>query len=266
MALRETSRSAFDDRVPWRGLDGRGLLPYVGVLGALAVWWAGTYVATGVLSNFAPAGAFASLADLLTTPGFYAEHVVASLIRFVSALALSLLVGIPLGIALGYFETVERLSTVAFQFVRMISPVAWFPVALLVFESGGHSAPIFIMFMAGVWPLMFNTAHGISTIDRAWVDVALSLGGDTPRIIRKVVIPAAIPGMLSGLRLSIGILWIMLVPAEILGVSSGLGYYVLNARYEFNYADIPAVMLLIGFIGYWLDFGVRRLMARWSWQ
>ncbi|MDZ7688842.1 MAG: ABC transporter permease [Halobacteriales archaeon] len=258
--------------------EARGLLPFVGIAVTLGIWYAVTYFSTGVLANFAPAEAFNALTGcrintmscaeqgLLNNPEFYSQHIRASMTRFGGALALSLVVGLPLGVLVGYFDTAERLSSVSFQFLRMISPVAWFPVALLVFESGGHAAPIFIMFMGGVWPLVFNTAHGINTIDENWLKVADSLGGTTRSKIRKVVIPGVVPDMLSGLRLSIGWLWILLVPAEYLGVNSGMGYFILNARQQFSYAEIPAVMIVIGIIGFTLDLGVRKLQARWSWQ
>lgn len=261
---RRPSSSEAWDRV--RDADTRGLLPFAGIALALALWWLVTYLSSGVLANFAPADAFATLYDLLASPEFYGKHLAASMIRFTGAFVLSVAVGLPLGVALGYFDAADRLSSVTFQYLRMVSPVAWFPVALLVFEAGGHAAPIFIMFMGGVWPLMYNTAHGIDTIDRDWLRVAFSLGGDTRRVIQKVVLPGVVPDMLSGLRLSIGWMWILLVPAEMLGVNSGLGYTVLDARYQFDYAKVPAVMLVIGFIGYWLDYAVRRLQNRWSWQ
>jgi NitT/TauT family transport system permease protein len=246
--------------------DARGLLPFIGIAATLLVWYAVTYFSTGVLANFAPQEAFRALADLLTNGEFYTQHVRASMTRFVGALALSLAVGLPLGVLVGYFDAAERLSSVSFQFLRMISPVAWFPIALLTFESGGHAAPVFIMFMGGVWPLVFNTAHGINSLDDDWLKVADSLGGTTRTKIRKVVVPGVVPDMLSGLRLSIGWLWILLVPAEYLGVNSGMGYFILNARQSFSYAEIPAVMLVIGAIGFALDLGVRKLQARWSWD
>ncbi|MFW5929304.1 MAG: ABC transporter permease [Halobacteriota archaeon] len=266
MATREQRRSSSERLRDLSAEDGRSLLPFAGVAVGLAVWWLVTYLSTGVLANFAPSHSFATLADLLVTPEFYFEDVGASLVRFGGAFVLSVAVGLPVGVALGYFDVADRLSSVTFQFLRMVSPVAWFPVALLVFESGGHAAPIFIMFMGGVWPLMYNTAHGIHTIDTDWLRVAFSLGGDNRRVIRHVVLPGVVPDVLSGLRLSIGWMWILLVPAELLGVNSGLGYTVLDARYQFDYAVIPAVMLVIGFIGYWLDWSVRRLQARWSWD
>ncbi|MCX2818980.1 ABC transporter permease [Haladaptatus sp. F3-133] len=246
--------------------EARGLLPFVGIALTLGVWYVLTYFSTGVLANFAPQEAFVALVDLLTNGEFYTQHVRASMTRFAGALALSLVVGLPLGILVGYFDVAERLSSVSFQFLRMISPVAWFPVALLTFESGGHAAPIFIMFMGGVWPLVFNTAHGIKTLDDDWLKVADSLGGTTRTKIRKVVIPGVIPDMITGLRLSIGWLWILLVPAEYLGVNSGMGYFILNARQQFSYAEIPAVMIVIGLIGFTLDLTVRKLRGRWSWR
>ena len=238
-------------------------LPVVGLLVGLAVWWTVTVVGDGVVSRFAPPAAGAVLVELLRSPEFYG-HVRVSLVRFGAALLLCLAVGLPTGVVVGYFDTAERASTVLFQFLRMISPLAWFPVAIIVLGVGTRSA-VFVMFMAGVWPVVLNTAHGVATLDDDWITVGESLGGDTRALLRRVVVPAVVPDMLTGLRLSIGILWIILVPAEMLGVNSGLGYLILDARDRFAYAEIPAIMLAIGFVGFWLDLSVRRLHARWNW-
>jgi len=241
--------------------DAGRLLPVVGLLGGLAVWWAVTALGSGIITNFAPAAAFAVLIELVTSTAFYG-HVFVSVYRFAVALGLCLIVGLPVGVLVGYFETAERATTVLFQFMRMISPLAWFPIAIIVFGVGTRSA-VFVMFVAGLWPIVLNTAHGIATIDDDWITVGESLGGDTRALLRRVVVPAVIPDMLTGIRLSIGILWIILVPAEMLGVNTGLGYLILDARDRFAYAEIPAIMLVIGFIG--LDLSVRRLHARWNW-
>ncbi|MBB6645239.1 ABC transporter permease [Halobellus ruber] len=245
-------------------IEERGrLLPAVGLVGGLAVWWAVTALGSGIITNFAPADAFAVLAELLVSPGFY-DHVFVSIYRFGLALGLCLAAGLPIGVLVGYFRAADRATTVLFQFMRMISPLAWFPIAIIVFGVGTQSA-VFVMFMAGIWPIVLNTAHGIATIDDDWLTVGESLGGDTRALLRRVVVPAVIPDMLTGIRLSIGILWIILVPAEMLGVNTGLGYLILDARDRFAYAEIPAIMLVIGFIGFWLDLSVRRLHARWNW-
>ena len=239
------------------------LLPAVGLFVGLVVWWAVTAFGSGVITNFAPAATAAVLVELVLSPGFY-DHVFISIYRFGVALALCLAIGLPTGVIVGYFSAAERATTVLFQFMRMISPLAWFPIAIIVFGVGTRSA-VFVMFMAGIWPIVLNTAHGIATIDEDWITVGESLGGDTRALLRRVVVPAVIPDMLTGLRLSIGILWIILVPAEMLGVNTGLGYLILDARDRFSYAEIPAIMLVIGFIGYWLDLSVRRLHGRWNW-
>jgi ABC-type nitrate/sulfonate/bicarbonate transport system, permease component len=243
------------------GEEAGKLLPLVGLGTGLVVWYLVTTLSNGVITNFHPVDTFMVLTELLATPSFYAEHVYVSLYRFGIALVLCVAVGIPLGILVGFFTPAERAATVLLQFMRMISPLAWFPTAIIVFGVGTGSS-VFVMFMAGVWPVLLNTAHGISTIDEDWVTVAESLGGDTRSIIQRVVVPGVVPDILTGLRLAVGILWIILVPAEMLGVNSGLGYYILDARDRFAYAEIPAVMLVIGFIGYWLDLGIRRLHDR----
>ena len=243
--------------------DAGRLLPAVGLLGGFAVWWAVTAFGSGIITNFAPAAAFTVLSELVVSTAFY-DHVLVSVYRFAVALGFCLIVGLPVGVLVGYFETAERATTVLFQFMRMISPLAWFPIAIIVFGVGTRSA-VFVMFIAGIWPIVLNTAHGIATIDDDWITVGESLGGDTRALLRRVIVPAVIPDMLTGIRLSIGILWIILVPAEMLGVNTGLGYLILDARDRFAYAEIPAIMLVIGFIGFWLDLSVRRLHARWNW-
>ncbi|ERG94345.1 ABC transporter permease [Haloquadratum walsbyi] len=243
------------------GEEAGKILPLAGLGGGLIAWYLVTTLSSGVITNFHPADTFMVLTELLSTQSFYAEHIYISLYRFGISLVLCVSVGIPLGILVGFFTPAERAATVLLQFMRMISPLAWFPIAIIVFGVGTGSS-VFVMFMAGVWPILLNTAHGISTIDEDWVTVAESLGGDTRSIIQRIVVPGVVPDILTGLRLAVGILWIILVPAEMLGVNSGLGYYILDARDRFAYAEIPAVMLIIGFIGYWLDLGIRWLHTR----
>lgn len=217
----------------------------------------------GVFGNFHPSDTATVLGALLGSPGFY-DHIWISLYRFGLALFLSISIGLPLGILVGMFSSVERASSVLFQFLRMISPLAWFPIAIIVFGIGTGAA-VFVMVMAGIWPILLNTAHGIATIEEDWLTVADSLGADTRATVRHVILPAIVPSVLTGLRLCVGILWIILVPAEMLGVNTGLGYYILDARDRFAYAEIPAVMLIIGTIGYVLDAFIRWIDRRRAW-
>lgn len=240
------------------------LLPAAGLLGALLVWFLITEFGSGVVTNFHPVDTAVTLVELLSRPSFY-DHIWVSLYRFFIALLLCSVIGFPVGIAVGYFTAVEQATTVLFQFLRMISPLAWFPIAIIFFGVG-NGAAIFVMVMAGVWPILLNTAHGVATVEPNWLEVATSLGGDSKSTIWHVSIPAVIPEMLTGLRLAVGILWIILVPAEMLGVNTGLGYYILDARDRFEYAEIPAVMVIIGAIGYVFDRILRELQARYRWQ
>lgn len=254
------------------GEDGRRVdaivdrgLPYVGIVMVLAVWYAMAHLSGGIIGMMTPEASVPALTDMLSTPAFYSTHVKASLLRFGVAIAASLIIGLPLGVLVGYFYVAERLSSVVFQFLRIVSPIAWFPVAIAVFGTGTPAA-IFVVFMAGVWPVIFNTAHGIDTMDDDLVRVGESLGGDTIGLIRKVVFPAVIPDFLSGVRISVGIAWIILVPAEMIGIEAGLGYLVLDARDRFAYGEIPAIILIIGLIGFTLDAFIRRLQTRYNWQ
>jgi len=240
-------------------------LPYVGIAIVLLLWYVVTHLSGGIVGRMTPEASVAALADMLSTPAFYSTHVEASLLRFGVAVGASLVIGLPLGVLVGYFYVAERLSSVVFQFLRIVSPIAWFPVAIAVFGTGTPAA-IFVVFMAGVWPVIFNTAHGINTMDDDLVRVGKSLGGDTKSIIRKVVLPAVVPDFLSGVRISVGIAWIILVPAEMIGIDAGLGYLVLDARDRFAYGEIPAIILIIGLIGFTLDAFIRRLQAKYSWQ
>lgn len=217
-----------------------------------------------MIRRFSPTASFQTLGELLSDTSFY-RHIYTSLYRLSIALMLCVGAGLPVGLLVGYFKWFEQSTILVFQFLRMISPLAWFPIALILFGVGSYSA-IFVMVMAGVWPMVLNTAHGVMTIQQEWLEVGRSLGGNTPGLLRKIVIPAVVPDILNGLRLSIGITWIILVPAEMLGVNSGLGYYILDARDRFAYSEIPAVIIVIGCIGFLLDFVVRKLQSRWNWQ
>ncbi|MFB6146379.1 MAG: ABC transporter permease [Halobacteriaceae archaeon] len=252
-----------------RTLDGGGLssawsdrlLPLVGVAGVVAAWWLGTHLSTGIIGMMTPERTAANLVELLSSRRFLAEDVTASLYRFAVALTLCVAVGLPAGLLVGYVRAAERLTTVVFQFLRIVSPIAWFPVAVAVLGAGTPAA-VFVIFMAGVWPVVFNTAHGITTMDEDLITVGESLGGDQRALVRHVVLPAVLPDVLNGVRLAMGIGWIILVPAEMIGVDAGLGYTLLHARDRFAYGEIPAVILVVGTIGYVLDYGLRRLQDR----
>jgi NitT/TauT family transport system permease protein len=238
-----------------------------GILLALALWQA--FTSSGILGaqfshGFSPANTVRELVGFLTG-GAFLHNAVPSLFRVGVGLAIAAAIGIPLGILVGYFGRLNLLTNTVFQFIRMTSPLAWMPVAVILFGVG--SRPVyFLIAVAAVWPIVINTAHGVRSVNPVWVRVVRMLGGNQVAVLRRAIVPAIIPDMITGLRISIGISWIILVPAEMLGVSSGLGYYILDTRDRFNYGELMAVILVVGFLGSVSDSLVRFVQRRLSWR
>lgn len=191
--------------------------------------------------------------------GAVVPHALASLWRIAGGLSLATLAGLPLGLALGSVPALARLLGPPLQLLRMISPLSWTPLAIVLFGVG--SAPVvFLVTMACMWPIALNTAAGIQSLDRRWVLVARSLGATRWEAARTVIWPALRPAVLTGLRLAVGLAWVVVVPAEMLGVDSGLGYFVLDTRDRLAYGEMVATVLLTGLIGLALDALTRRAL------
>lgn len=244
-----------------------------------AVWWRGggvlaTLLLWQIISSlqllgaqfgpaFSPLNVFEALIDLFIS-GVIWFHIQDSLRRVLFGLLIAAGAGIPLGVIIGYYRSAEAATSITFQFLRMISPLAWMPIAIIALGVGDK--PIyFLVAIAAVWPFIINTAHGVSRVDPLWIKVAYNLGANEWQVLRRVVIPAVIPDILTGLRMSIGTAWVMIVPGEMLGVSSGLGYFILDTRDRFRYDQLMAAILLIGLLGYLLDAAVKFIQRRYSW-
>lgn len=249
-----------------RGLRvNRHVLGLFGLLVLLAFWWVGTDVlapAGGFVRRFSPGAAFASLWELLRSSDL-PIHVLVSLKRILVGLCLALAIGVPVGLAVGASNMAEAATTPAFQFLRMISPLSWMPVAVMVLGVG--DSPIyFLLTFAAVWPILLSTAAGVRALDPRWTQLARSLAATRWEMLTRIVIPGVIGHVLTGVRLAIGILWIVLVPCEMLGVSAGLGYFILDTRDRLAYSELMAGVLLIGVLGFGLDLAARSLCRRWS--
>jgi NitT/TauT family transport system permease protein len=145
----------------------------------------------------------------------------------------------------------------------MISPLSWMPVAVMVFGIG--DAPIyFLLAFAAVWPIILNTAAGVKQLNPQWLMLAASLGATPGELLRKIIVPGIIGHILTGIRLAIGVIWIVLVPCEMLGVSSGLGYFILDTRDRLAYSELMAVIVVIGALGFALDYLAQALYRRWT--
>lgn len=185
-------------------------------------------------------------------------HLWASLKRVAVGLIWALLLGLPLGLCIGQNAVAEALSSQVFQFLRMISPLSWMPIAVMVFGIGDQ--PIyFLLAFAALWPIMLNTATGVKQVDPQLLKLAQSLDANASEVFRYIIWPSILSQILVGLRLAIGIVWIVLVPCEMLGVHSGLGYFILDARDRLNYTELLSIVIIIGLIGYLLDRGVLML-------
>jgi NitT/TauT family transport system permease protein len=236
-----------------------------GLAVVLLLWWIGTDVLTpsgSFARRFSPTSAFPSLAVLLVSSDL-PIHVYVSLKRILVGLALALAIGVPAGLAVGSLRWLEEATTPAFQFLRMISPLSWMPIAIMMFGVGDN-AIYFLLSFAAVWPILLSTAAGVRQLDRRWLELARSLAATRWETLWHVVAPGVVGHVLTGVRLAIGILWIVLVPCEMLGVSAGLGYFILDTRDRLAYSELMATVLLIGILGFALDALTRTLCRRWS--
>lgn len=214
---------------------------------------------TSFLARFAPDKTFVALVNLLASGQLW-PHVFTSIRRVVVGLAIAAAVGLPLGLAVGSLPLFARASGAVFQFVRMVSPLSWTPLAIILLGVGDR--PVYFLIAIGcVWPIVLNTSAGVAALDRRWVTVGRSLGANRWEVLRTIVWPGIRPNVLTGMRLAVGLAWIILVPAEMLGVSSGLGYFVLNTRDRLAYADLMAAILVIGVCGFLIDMLARAAFA-----
>lgn len=249
----------------WSGWLQRAALGVFGLMVLLALWQIGVFFlqkTNPIALMLAPKSAFASFYTLLSE-GLIVTDLLASLQRVAVSLSMALLIGIPVGIAVGISKTFDLTTAGAFQFLRMISPLSWMPVAVMVFGIG--DAPIyFLLTMTAVWPIILNTSSGVKSLDSRWLNLAKSMSATPVELLFKVIVPGILGHVLTGVRLAIGIIWVLLVPCEMLGVSSGLGYFILDTRDRLDYSELMAVIIIIGILGFVLDGVAKYLQQKWS--
>lgn len=261
MTLTEPDQSARRDAAGVR-VWARLLPPLGAVVVAIALWWLATTVAAGpqsLLRQTAPQRVVPALAELLAR-GVLVPDAGISLWRLLIGLLIAVAIGVPAGLLLGLNSTVEHAVTPVVQFLRMVSPLSWAPIAVALFGIGNEPV-VFLIAAAAVWPVLINTAAGVHAIEPGYLHVARSFHASRLELLSAVVLPAIRGHVLTGLRVALGIGWVVLVPAEMLGVRSGLGYQVLNARDQLAYDQVVAVIVVIGVLGYLLDFSARRLLT-----
>lgn len=244
---------------PYRGLRRVGARLLMLAL-TVAVWWLladVVFAGNPVVSRMGPVTTVQALFDQ-SGETLFLDAIAVSLGRLLGGLGIAMVIGVPLGILFGSREPVEDAVNPIVQFLRMTSPLAWAPLAIVLLGAG-TGAVIALVALAAVWPIVLGVAAGVRALDPGLRRVARSLGATRWEAFRSTALPALTSPIVGSTRVALGISWVVLVPAEMLGVPNGLGYAVLNARDNIDYAGLAAVMLTIGMLGFLLDRMLRGL-------
>jgi len=241
-------------------------LPSIVVIAiVVGIWWA---VVVGTRSAIFPTPWAVVTGTLeLARDGTLWEHIGASLMRVGAGFGLAVALAIPLGLWMGWVHGAFVTLNPLFQIMRPISPIAWIPIAILWFGVG-NASPIFLIFIASVFPMIVQTTVGVHTIEKRFLRAAENFGVSRTKLFLKVVFPATLPQIIVGMRIGLGVAWLVVVAAEMIALHSGLGYLIIDSRNAGNRYDLViAGMIIIGLIGLLLDGFMRLLesmkVVRW---
>lgn len=239
------------------------ILPSVAVIVVLlAVWWAAV-VATGSVIFPTPLQVVSGCLELIED-GTLFEHIASSMMRVAVGFGLAVAIAIPLGLWMGWVRGAFLTLNPLFQILRPISPIAWIPIAILWFGVG-NASPIFLIFIASVFPMVVQTTAGVHTIEKRYLNAAENFGVSRYTLFTQVVVPAVLPQIIIGMRIGLGVAWLVVVAAEMIALRSGLGYLIIDSRNAGNRYDLViAGMIIIGLIGLLLD-GTMRLLEGLKW-
>jgi nitrate/nitrite transport system permease protein len=188
-----------------------------------------------------------------------------SLARVLAGFLLAALVAIPLGFVIGMSPLMFKALNPYIQIMKPISPLAWMPLALYTIKDASMSS-IFVIFICSIWPMMINTAHGVAAVKKDWLNVARTLEVNPFRTALRVILPAAAPTILTGMRISMGIAWLVIVAAEMLVGGTGIGYFVWNEWNNLNLSNVIFAIIMIGAVGMLLDMVFGALAKLVSYQ
>ena len=254
----------------WKGLWLKVLPPIFGVALLIGIW----ALATISTSSFpTPTATFDSAVKLFSDP-FYSNgpndqgigwNVLFSLQRVALGFGLAALVGIPLGFMIGRFSVLNSMVSPLVSLLRPVSPLAWLPIGLLVFQSANPAA-IWTIFICSIWPMIINTAVGVQRVPQDYLNVAKVLNLSEWKVITKILFPAVLPYMLTGVRLSVGTAWLVIVAAEMLTGGVGIGFWVWDEWNNLNVHHILIAIFVIGVVGLLLEQALMLVARRFSYD
>jgi NitT/TauT family transport system permease protein len=241
------------------------ILSLVGLLSFFAIW---TLIAISGLvqpqflpTPWAVARQFYELTQKPFVGYTLQTHLLSSLGRFSMGFALAVAIGVPLGLLMGWFRTLDAIVSPLFDALRFVAPIAWVPFAALWFGTG-IGGPVLIIFSGAFPPCVINSYRGAKYVEPRYIEAARTLGVGNVRMVTEVLLPASIPSIVAGLRISAGLGWQSLIGAELIVASSGIGYLMVKGQSNISTAIVMSGMIAIGIVGVVIDVLLRALQAR----
>jgi nitrate/nitrite transport system permease protein len=249
----------------------RVLPPILGMAFLVAIWGLVSFSST---NNFpSPKETFVQAVQVFSDP-FYSNgpndqgvgwNILSSLKRVAMGFGLAAIIGIPLGFLIGRFEFLSNMFNPLISLLRPVSPLAWLPIGLLVFK-GANPAAIWTIFICSIWPMVINTAVGVQRVPQDYMNVARVLNLSEWKIVTKILFPAVLPYMLTGVRLAVGTAWLVIVAAEMLTGGVGIGFWVWDEWNNLNVKNIIIAIFVIGLVGLILEFALIKLATAFTFE
>jgi len=258
------------DPIDWRRHAGRVLAPMAGLALLIGIWGLMT-TKGGAFPT--PAATFEAAVKLFSDP-FYRKgpndqgigwNILNSLERVALGFGLAAIVGIPLGFAIGRFKTLNAMFSPLISLLKPVSPLAWLPIGLLVFKAANPAA-IWTIFICSIWPMVINTAVGVQRVPEDYLNVARVLKLSEWKVATRILLPSVMPYLLTGVRLSVGTAWLVIVAAEMLTGGVGIGFWVWDEWNNLNVAHIIIAIFVIGIVGLLLEWMLMAVARRFDYS
>ncbi|NUZ07868.1 nitrate ABC transporter permease [Piscinibacter koreensis] len=268
--VRAAAAASANPRIDGRAIAMKVLPPIVGCALLIAIWAVLTRNSTSFPT---PWSTFDEAVKVFSDP-FYRNgpndqgigwNILFSLYRVAIGFGLAAAVGIPLGFAIGRFEVIRNMTSPLISLLRPVSPLAWLPIGLLVFKSANPAA-IWTIFICSIWPMIINTAVGVQRVPVDYLNVARVLNLSEWKVITRILLPAVLPYMLTGVRLSVGTAWLVIVAAEMLTGGVGIGFWVWDEWNNLNVQHILIAIFVIGVVGLLLEWALVWTAKRFSYD